>query len=93
MEFLCDYYLKVKYIQGKENVVADALSHRRHGVSTLSLSVDLRSRFISALPSDAWYQEVNTDIALESPLEGRYTCYSLNSNGLLRHLGHINVPP
>ena len=28
MEFLCEYEFKIKYLQGKENVVADALSRR-----------------------------------------------------------------
>ena len=46
MEFLCDYDFEVKYIQGKENVVADALSRRRHVVSSMTLSVDLRSQIL-----------------------------------------------
>ena len=55
MEFLCEYDFEVKYIQGKENVVADALSRRRHVVSSMTLSVDLRSQILQALPTDSWY--------------------------------------
>lgn len=40
MEFLCEYDFEVIYIQGKENVVADALSRRRHEVLVMTLSVD-----------------------------------------------------
>ncbi|XP_059073334.1 uncharacterized protein LOC131874109 [Cryptomeria japonica] len=40
---------------GKENVVADVLSSRRHELSTMALIVDLRSQILSALPLDIWY--------------------------------------
>ena len=46
MEFLCEYDFEMKYIQGKENVVAEALSHRRHVISSMTLSVDLRSQIL-----------------------------------------------
>ena len=55
MDFLYEYDFKVKYIQGKENVVANALSHKRHKVSALTLGVELRSHILQALPADAWY--------------------------------------
>ena len=54
MEFLCEYDFKVKYIQRKEKVIANALSHKRHKVSTLTLSVEL-SYILQALPANAWY--------------------------------------
>lgn len=77
MEFLCEYNFEVKYIQGKEYVVADALSRKRHEVSVLTLSVDLRSCILSALPLDAWYQEDSAEIASGKALDGRYAGYSL----------------
>ena len=40
-EFLFEYDFYVHYIEGKENVVADALSRRRHEVLVISLGVDL----------------------------------------------------
>ena len=46
MEFLCEYDFEVNYIQGKKNVVSNALSHKRHEVSSMALSVDLRSRIL-----------------------------------------------
>ena len=55
MEFLCEYDFEVKYIQGKENVVADALIHKRHEVSSMTLGVNLRSQILQALPIDPWY--------------------------------------
>ena len=46
MEFLCEYDFEVKYIQGKENVVENFLSCRRHEVSSITLSVNLRSQIL-----------------------------------------------
>ena len=86
MEFLCEYDFKVKYIEGKKNVVAAALSHRRHETLTLTLSVDLRSQILQALPTDTWYQELSREIDVGRPLEGRFSDYVLESDALLRHL-------
>lgn len=55
MESLCEYEFDVHYIKGKENVIADVVSRRRHEISILSLGVDLRGRILEALPSETWY--------------------------------------
>ena len=47
--------LEIKYVQGKENVVADALSRRRHELSSLILTVDLKDKILQNLSSDHWY--------------------------------------
>ena len=59
MEFLCKYDFEVKYIQVKENVVVDVLSCKKHVTLSMTLSVDLRSQILQAIPTNAWYQEVN----------------------------------
>jgi hypothetical protein len=92
MEFLCEYDFEIRYIQGKENVVADALSRRRHEVSMLSLSTDLRSQILQSLSSDTLYQEVKAELETGRALDGRFLGYSLESDGLLRHQGRIYVP-
>lgn len=92
MEFLCEYDFEVKFIQGKENVVADALSRQRHELSAVTLGVDLRNQILSTLPVDVWYQEVKFEVESSRALEGRFARYSLESDGLLRHLGRIYVP-
>ena len=91
MEFLCEYDFDVHYIKGKENVVADALSRRQHVISILSLGVDLRGRILEVLPSDIWYQEVRVEIESRHTLEGILLGYSLETDGLLWHFGHIYV--
>lgn len=93
MEFLCKYDFEVKYIQGKENVVADALSRRRHEVSVVTLCVDLRSQILVALPTDSWYKEVRSEIESNRALEGKFVGYSLESYGIFWYLGCIYVPP
>ena len=91
MEFLCEYDFEVKYIQGKENVVVDALSCRRHEVSSMILGIDLRGQILEALPTNSWYQEVSREIDLGRPLEGKFLGYVLELDGLLRFSGRIYV--
>ena len=70
----------------------DALSRRRHEVSVFSLGVDLRGRILEALPSDTWYQEVRAEIESRRTLEGRFSGYVLEFDGIVHHMGHIYVP-
>ena len=71
--------------------MADALSNRRHEVTSMMLSVDLRSQILQALRTDSWYQEVCREINSGRPLEGKFSDYVLESDGLLRHSGRIYV--
>jgi hypothetical protein len=41
-EFMSEYDFRISYIKGKENVVMDALSRRRHVFSLVPLKVNLR---------------------------------------------------
>ena len=59
MEFLCEYDFDVHYIKGKENVVANALSRRRHELSSVTTSTDLRERILRHLLADELYVEVS----------------------------------
>lgn len=72
--------------------MADVLSHRRHELLEMTLSVGLRSQILRALPLDAWYEEVNMEEDSRRELEGRYARYYLETDDNLRHLGHIYVP-
>jgi len=83
MEFLCEYDFEVRYIHDKENVVADALSRWRHEISVVSLTIDLRGQILAALPPDSWCQEVRSEIESGRPLEGRFSGYSFEPDGLL----------
>ena len=92
MESLCEYDFDVHYIKGKENVVADALSQRRHELSSMVTSTDLRGRILQHLPEDDFYRDVCQMIGSQRPLQGRFSNYVLESDGLLRHRGSIYVP-
>ena len=91
MEFLCEYNFEVKYVQGKENKVADALSRRRHELSSLTLTVNLKEKIIQNLITDPWFFDVKSVIESGSNLEGRYEGYSINSDGLLIFRGRIYI--
>ena len=73
-------------------MVEDALSHKRHVVSSMTLSVDLRSQMLQELPTNSWYQKVSREIDSGRPLEGKFLGYVLELDGLLRFLGRIYVP-
>lgn len=92
MEFLCEYDFDVHYIKGKENVVADALSRRCHELSSMTTSTDLREQILQHLPSDELYTEIIQVVCSQRPLEGKYSEYSLESDGLLCHRGCMYVP-
>ena len=92
MEFLCEYNFEVKYVQGKENKVADALSRRCHELSSLTLTVDLKEKILQNLIIDPWFLDVKSVVDSGSTLEGRYEGYSINSGGLLIFRGRTYIP-
>ena len=91
MEFLCDYDFEIKYVQGKENVVANALSRRRHELSSLILSVDLKDNILQNLFVDLWFQDVKVVMDRGSILEGHFEGYSVNSEGFLLYRGSVYI--
>ena len=92
MEFLCECNFEVKYVEGKENVVSDALSRRRHALSSLILRVDLKDKNLQNLFADCWFQDVKAIIDSGSILEGHFEGYSVNSEGFLLFRGGVYVP-
>ena len=92
MDFLCKHDFNVHYIKGKENVVADALRRRRHELSSMIFSTDLRERILHHLPVDELFIEVSQLVHSQRTLEGKYLEYSLESDGLLHHRGCMYVP-
>ena len=92
MEFLCEYDFEISYVKGKENVVADALSRRRHALSSLILSVDLKDKILQCLSANQWYQDVKAVIDSGSVLEGHFEGYLMNSDGILLYRGSVYVP-
>ena len=79
-------------MQGKENVVADALSRTRHELFSLNLTVDLKDKILYNLAADHWFPDVKVVIDSGSVLEGHYEGYSVNSEGFLLFRGSVYVP-
>ena len=92
MEFLCEYEFDVHYIKGKENVVADALSRRRHELSSVNTCTNLREKILHHFPADELYAKVSQMVHSQRPLKGKYSKYSLEFDGLLHHRGRMYVP-
>ena len=92
MEFLCEYDFDVHYIKGKENAVEDALSRRHHELSSMTVSTDLREQILHCLPADELFTEVIQVVHSQRPLEGKFSEYSLEFDGLLHHRGRMYVP-
>ena len=72
-------------------MVADALSRRCHELSFVTTCTDLREQILQHLPADELYAEVSQIVHSQRPLEGKYSKYSLESNGLLCHGGCMYV--
>ena len=92
MEFLCEFDFKIRYVQGKENVVANTCSKRRHELFSLNLTVDLKDKILQNLVADLWFQDVKMVIDSGSVLEGCYEGYSVSLEGLLFFRGSVYVP-
>ena len=91
MEFLCEYNFEVKHVQGKENKVANALSRRRHELSSLTLIVDLKEKIVQNLITNPWFLNVRSLIESGSILEGRYEGYSISMDELLIYRGRTYI--
>ena len=73
-------------------MVYDALSRRRHELSSLILTVDLKDKILQNLSSDRCYQDVKAILDSGVPLEGRLEGFSLNPEGFLLFKGNCFVP-
>jgi hypothetical protein len=61
LEFLCEYDFDIRYIKGKDNKVADALSRKVHELHATSISMyrtDLKDRIVEAASADLQYQNL-----------------------------------
>ena len=64
LEFLCEFYFKIKHIKGKQNKVADALSRKVQEMHVASLSICqsyLRQQVINHVTGDELYEQVKTN--------------------------------
>jgi hypothetical protein len=92
-KLLSEFDFEITYIKGIVNRVANGLSQRPHIFSVIPLKMNLRENVLALQIDDYWYKEVNENIEKDTMMVPRYEGYSLESDGLLRSNGRIDVPP
>ena len=93
MEFLCDFDFEIKYIKGKENEVADAISRKVNEMHVEYLSIFqsyLRQQIVNHVAGDEIYEQVKDKLQQQS-LEKRYDGYKLAEDGLLTYKDRVYV--
>jgi hypothetical protein len=61
LEFLCEYDFDIRYIKGKDNKVADALSRKVHELHATTISrykTELKDRIMEAASTDLQYKNL-----------------------------------
>jgi hypothetical protein len=94
LEFLCEYDFDIKYIKGKDNKVADALSRKVHELRATAISMyrtELKDRILEAANADLQYRNLVTKLQQqESPQTEKG--YALKTDGLLLYKNRVYVP-
>eukprot|EP00253_Pinus_taeda_P005609 PITA_05609 len=89
---MSEYDFEISYINGKENVVADALSRRPRTFSLVTLKVNSRERVLEKLFEDSWYLKVISTIQTRKQIEPKFEGYVLEPDELLRFQGRMYIP-
>lgn len=55
LEFLNEYDFEIEYIEGKENMVADALRRRRHLMNIATFKTSFKEQVMEGHKYDPWY--------------------------------------
>jgi hypothetical protein len=90
-EFMSEYDFGIRYIKGKDNVVANALSRRPRVFSLVPLKVNLRERVLMQLQGDNWYLKVTSNLQSGRQLDPKYEGYSMEADELLRYWGRMYI--
>jgi hypothetical protein len=94
LEFLCEYDFDIKYIKGKDNKVADALSRKVHELHDTAISMyrtELKDRILEAADADLQYRNLVAKLQQhERPHIEKG--YALGTDGLLLYKNIIYVP-
>ena len=92
MSFLSDYNFEIKHIKGKENKVADALSHHVNLLfASSSYESDLENHILSAESSNKEYQFLKEKTTKNDQNQVK-TNFILNQQGLLLHKNRMYIP-
>jgi hypothetical protein len=94
LEFLCEYDFDIRYIKGKDNKVADALSRKVHELHATTISMyktELKDRIMEAASVDLQYRNLVAKLQQhERPQTEKG--YALGTDGLLLYKNRVYVP-
>jgi hypothetical protein len=94
LEFLCEYDFDIKYIKGKDNQVADALSRKVHELHATAISMyktKLKDRIVEVASADLQYRNLVAKLQQqESPQTEKG--YALGTDDLLMYKNIVYVP-
>jgi hypothetical protein len=93
LEFLCEYEFDTKYIKGKENKVADALSRRVHELHATTISMyqrDLKGIIFEAAKTYLQYMELVTKLQ-QGKMQKKVEDYELGFDGILLYRNRVYV--
>jgi hypothetical protein len=94
LEFLCEYDFDIRYIKGKNNKVADALSRKVHELHDTTISMyrtELKDQILEAASADLQYRNLVAKLQQqESPQTEKG--YALGTDDLLLYKNRVYVP-
>jgi hypothetical protein len=94
LEFLCEYDFDIKYIKGKDNKVADALSRKVYELHATAISMyrtELKDRILEAASVNLQYRNLVAKLQQhERPQIEKG--YAIGTDGLLLYKNKIYVP-
>jgi hypothetical protein len=94
LEFLCEYDFDIKYIKGKENKVAGALSRKVHELHATAISMyqtEMKDRILEAANADLQYKNLVAKLQQRERPQTQES-YTLGTNGLLLYKNRVYVP-
>jgi hypothetical protein len=94
LDFLCEYDFDIRYIKGKDNKVADALSRKVHELHATTISMyrtELKDIILEAANADLQYQILVEKLQQHEKPQTK-ECYTLGTDDLLLYKNRVYVP-
>jgi hypothetical protein len=94
LEFLCEYDFDIRYIKGKDNKVADALSRKVHELHAIAISMyrtELKDKILEVANANLQYQRLVAKLHQHEKPQTKES-YTLGTDDLLLYKNKVYVP-